>query len=180
MNRMKGGAPLSEREAPEPPLGGFFHLARIGSGAVALTDERGRIRLMHEVRVRIRWRDIDNYGHVNNAVYLNYLEECRDRLVEALFGADEAWDFVLARVAIDYRRPLTQTDEEIGVRCGVAGIGNSSVRTWEQIVLGDGSVAAESESVIVPRDRLTGRSRPLTDRERIVLQSDLDAGRTLP
>ena len=58
---------------------------------------------MHEVTITIRWRDVDNYGHVNNAVYLTYLEECRDRLMESLFGTEEAWDFVLARVAIDYR-----------------------------------------------------------------------------
>ena len=34
----------------------------------------------HEIRIKIRWRDMDAYGHVNNAVYLTYLEECRDRL----------------------------------------------------------------------------------------------------
>ena len=76
---------------------------------------------MHEVTITIRWRDMDNYGHVNNAVYLNYLEECRDRLVESLFGTEEAWDFVLAQVGIDYRNQLTQADGEVRVRCGVAG-----------------------------------------------------------
>ena len=25
---------------------------------------------MHEKRIEVRWRDVDNYGHVNNAVYL--------------------------------------------------------------------------------------------------------------
>src|SRR3982751_3811505 len=33
---------------------------------------------MHEKRIEIRWRDVDAYGHVNNAVYLTYLEEVRD------------------------------------------------------------------------------------------------------
>ena len=89
---------------------------------------------MTEVRIKIRWRDMDNYGHVNNAVYLNYLEECRDRLVEGLFGTGEAWDFVLAHVGIDYRNQLTQADGEITVRCAVAGFGTSSVRTRETIV----------------------------------------------
>jgi len=50
------------------------------------------------VSLRIRWRDIDNYGHVNNAVYLNYLEECRDRLVEDLFGLDSG-----AQIGLEYR-----------------------------------------------------------------------------
>ena len=37
---------------------------------------------MIELPMRIRWRDVDSYGHVNNAVYLTYLEEARDRWVE--------------------------------------------------------------------------------------------------
>ncbi len=130
---------------------------------------------MHEVTVHIRWRDIDNYGHVNNAVYLNYLEECRDRLVDDLFGSDQAWDFVLARVAIDYRRELTQADGELRVRCGVSGYGASSIRTWERIVTSDGTLAAQAESVIVPTDRDGGGSRRLTDAERSRLREDIDA-----
>ena len=130
---------------------------------------------MHEVRLRIRWRDIDNYGHVNNAVYLNYLEECRDRLVEDLFGAGEAWDFVLAHVGIDYRTQLTQADGEVTVRCEVAGYGRSSIRTTERVERSDGSLAAEAEAVIVPRKPDASRSRPLSEAERAVLQAELDA-----
>ena len=94
---------------------------------------------------------MDSYGHVNNAVYLNYLEECRDRLVEDLFGTDEAWDFVLAHVGIDFRNQLTQADGEVIVRCEVAGFGRSSIRTRERIEKTDGTLAAEAEAVIVPR-----------------------------
>ena len=64
--------------------------------------------------IRIRWRDMDAYGHVNNAVYLTYLEECRDRWVRSVLG-DAA--FVIVRIAIDYRRELSLADEEIVVRC---------------------------------------------------------------
>lgn len=132
--------------------------------------------VMHEIKLRIRWRDMDNYGHVNNAVYLNYLEECRDRAIESLFGADGAWDFVLAHVGIDFRSQLTQADGEVRVRCEVVSFGRSSVRTRERIIKGDGTVAAEAEAVIVPR--ASGGepvSRPLTDVERAALQSAIDA-----
>lgn len=133
--------------------------------------------MIHEVRIKIRWRDMDAYGHVNNAVYLNYLEECRDRLVEDLFG-QEAWDFVLVHVGIDYRHQLTQADGEITARCAVASFGTSSVRTTEQIVMADGTVAAESESVIVRRVRDRPQARPLTEGERKTLQAEIDgAGR---
>lgn len=131
---------------------------------------------MTEVRLTIRWRDMDNYGHVNNAVYLNYLEECRDRMVEELFGHSEAWDFVLAHVGIDYRNQLTQADGEIIVRCDVAGFGTSSVRTREVITTREGTVAAEAEAVMVPRAPDAARSRPLTDVERDVLQAAVDEG----
>jgi acyl-CoA thioester hydrolase len=129
---------------------------------------------MHEVRLRIRWRDIDNYGHVNNAVYLNYLEECRDRMVEDLFGPD-SWDFVLAHVGIDFRNELTQADGEVIVRCEVAGFGRSSIRTRERIEKTDGTLAAEAESVIVPRHPDEPTSRALSDEERDVLQRAVDA-----
>jgi acyl-CoA thioester hydrolase len=122
-----------------------------------------------EVRIPIRWRDVDAYGHVNNAVFLNYLEEARDRLVESLFG-DRAWDFVVARVAIDYRSELNQGDAEAVVRCRVTGFGTSSVRTAEQVLAADGRLSAEAESVVVARDPETGHSRPLTEGERATLE----------
>ena len=34
--------------------------------------------MKHEKRIEIRWRDLDALGHVNNAVYATYLEECCD------------------------------------------------------------------------------------------------------
>ncbi|MDH4112067.1 MAG: acyl-CoA thioesterase [Actinomycetota bacterium] len=131
---------------------------------------------MHEERIRIRWRDIDNYGHVNNAVYLNYLEECRDRLIEDLFGEQGAWDFVLVHVGIDFRRQLTQEDGEVVVRCEVVSFGTSSIRTSERIGIADGTVAAEAESVIVPRASDRPVSRPLSDRERTLLEAAVRDG----
>jgi acyl-CoA thioester hydrolase len=128
-----------------------------------------------EVRIPIRWRDVDAYGHVNNAVFLNYLEEARDRLVESLFG-EQSWDFVIARVAIDYRSELNQKDREVVVRCGVTGFGTSSVRIAERVLAADGRLSAESESVVVARDPETGRSRPLTEEEKAILQREIDSG----
>ncbi len=130
--------------------------------------------MTEQIQIPIRWRDMDAYGHVNNAVYLTYLEECRDRLVDRMFGS-EAWDFVLAHVGIDYRSQLTREDASVTVHCAISGFGNSSVRTAERIVKVDGTVAAEAESVIVPRDTTTEGSRPLTARERATLQAALEA-----
>ena len=117
---------------------------------------------MHEERIPIRWRDMDAYGHVNNAVFLTYLEQARDAWVQQLLGqVTNTWDFVLARVGIDYRHQLTQDDGEVIVRCELASLGHSSIRTREEVRKTDGTLAAEAESVIVPRDPEANRSRPL-------------------
>jgi acyl-CoA thioester hydrolase len=132
---------------------------------------------VYEHRERIRWRDVDSYGHVNNAVYLNYLEECRDRWVADVLGAP--FGFVIVRVAIDYRRELSLEDEEIVVTCRGIGIGRSSIRTAERVLLRDGTVAAEAESVVAKHDEHTRSAIPLDDGERAKLEASIaaDAGR---
>ena len=121
---------------------------------------------MHEKRVEIRWADVDAFGHVNNAVYATYLEECRDEwLDEALGHGDAAWDYVIARLAIDFRRELRLEDDVVDVRCRLERLGTSSVTTKEEIFAGD-FVAAECECVLVARDKETGSSRPLSADER--------------
>jgi acyl-CoA thioester hydrolase len=130
---------------------------------------------MHEKRMEIRWRDMDAFGHVNNSVFLTYLEEVRDEWLErALAGAGDVWDFVLARVAIDYHRGLTQADDQIVARCWPVRVGRSSVGTRETLRTLDGTLVAKAESVLVARDRQAGASRQLTEGERAALDRQLD------
>jgi acyl-CoA thioester hydrolase len=125
----------------------------------------------HQKRIEIRWRDVDAYDHVNNAVYATYLEECRDEwLARALGDAGDIWDYVLARVAIDFRRELRLADDAAVVTCRLERIGTSSLTLCEEIKFVDGTLAAESEAVLVARDRSTGRSRPISDAERTAFE----------
>jgi acyl-CoA thioester hydrolase len=126
----------------------------------------------HEKTIEIRWRDLDVYGHVNNAVYLTYLEEGRDEWLGTTLGdAAEIWNWVLARVAVDYRRELSLDDDRIVASCRLDRVGTKSVRTREEIRTSDGVLAAEAEAVIVARDRDSGASRPLTDAERTAFEA---------
>lgn len=130
--------------------------------------------MTHEKQIEIRWRDMDAYLHVNNAVYATYLEECRDEWMErALGSAGDPWDFVLARVAIDFRRELVQADHAVLVRVALERIGGSSITLREEIRKLDGTLSAEAEAVVVARDRESGRSRPLTDGERAAFERAL-------
>ena len=125
---------------------------------------------MHEKRIEIRWRDLDAYNHVNNAVYLTYLEEARDEWLEQALGQDgAAWGYVLARVAIDFRRELRQEHDEVIATCTLARLGTSSVTTREELRLADGELAAEAEAVLVAVDPDSRESRPLSEQERTAL-----------
>ncbi|HET7092199.1 MAG TPA: acyl-CoA thioesterase [Thermomicrobiales bacterium] len=122
--------------------------------------------------IAMRWRDLDAYGHVNNAVYQTYLEEARDAAIkQALRGVTERFEHVLARVAIDFRRELTLADSPLRVECRVVTFGNSSLRTRETILATNGAVAAEAEAVVVAIDRATRRPRSWTEAERSALRA---------
>ena len=130
--------------------------------------------MRYEKHIEIRWSDVDAYEHVNNAVYATYLEEGRDDWVERVLGdAGDTWDFVLARVAIDFRRELRLQDEEVVVSCTLVRIGNSSVTLSEEIRTREGEVSAQAEAVLVARDRELGCSRPLTASEREAFERSL-------
>jgi acyl-CoA thioester hydrolase len=125
---------------------------------------------VYERRIEIRWADLDASRHVNNAVYLTYLEDVRTGWIErALGGSANVWDFVLARIEVDYRRELTLADVAVVASCGLGRLGRSSIRTKERVVTESGELAAEAEAVVVARDPETGASRPLTDPERAAL-----------
>jgi acyl-CoA thioester hydrolase len=126
---------------------------------------------VHEKRIEIRWNDLDVYGHVNNAIYLTYLEEVRDEwLGHSLGDPDEVWNWVLVHVEIDYRRELALSDDLVVATCRLERVGNSSVTTHEEVRTLDGQLSAEAKAVLVARDRESGRSRPLTARERAAFE----------
>jgi acyl-CoA thioester hydrolase len=117
-------------------------------------------------RERVRWRDCDAMGHVNNAVYSTFLEEAR---IEALGGLAE---FILARVEIDFRSEL-HAAEEIEVRTRCSRIGTKSLDLEHEIWAGD-RLGAQAKSVLVGYDYELGASVELSDeiRRRVGLTPD--------
>lgn len=126
-------------------------------------------------RIETRWSDVDSYGHVNNAVYLTYLEEVRDAWLEhTVAKVDDTGDFVVARVAIDFRQELTLGDPAVIAKCWPTRIGSSSITTREEIWSERGNyLAAEVESVLVAHDAVSRMSRPLTPGERAAIEAEI-------
>jgi YbgC/YbaW family acyl-CoA thioester hydrolase len=71
--------------------------------------------MTHVTELKVRTFECDEYGHVNNAVYLNYLEAARIEFLEAAgFSYRDlvasGYSLLVAKVAIEYKRPLLPGD----------------------------------------------------------------------
>ena len=123
-------------------------------------SSRGREQL---TTLTVRSYECDSYGHVNNAVYLNYLELARHELLAAIgmdFAAVRAAGFglVVARIDIRYRRPAVERDSlailsRAGKRLRVGGI-------IAQRILRNDELIAEADVTWVSIDK-RGRAAPL-------------------
>ena len=127
----------------------------------------------HEKRIEIRWRDLDSYGHVNQAVYLTFAEEVLDDWFRAKLGRDSGtiWDYVARRTTIDYRGELRLADRIAVGSAELVQLGTTSVTAKVALSAPDGRVATELELVVVAIDGKGGAPRPLTEHERTALSS---------
>jgi acyl-CoA thioester hydrolase len=127
----------------------------------------------HEKRIDIRWRDLDAYGHVNQAVYLTFAEEVLDDWFRTRLGRDPGtiWDYVARRTTIDYRGELRLEDREAVGSAELVSLGTTSVVAKVKLSAPDGRLATELELVVVAIAGKGGAPRPLADEERAALSS---------
>jgi acyl-CoA thioester hydrolase len=105
----------------------------------------------------VRFRDLDGMGHVNNAVFLTYMESARIAYFQSHgAGKNPQQDLILARVEVDFRSPIELGERvEVGVRPGRLGTKSFEL---EYGVRANGRLAAEARSVLVGYDYLRGES----------------------
>ncbi|MBV7699275.1 thioesterase family protein [Streptomyces sp. TRM70350] len=128
--------------------------------------------MRHIYRCPLRWADMDAYGHVNNVVFLRYLEEAR---VNFLFRPDKNFKqgSVVARHEIDYKRQLVHRHTPVDIELWVTEIRAASF-TLAYEVKDDDQIYVRASTVIVPFDFEAGRPRRLTEGEREFLQEYMD------
>lgn len=117
-----------------------------------------------EHELEVRFRDCDGLGHVNNAVYVTYLEQARFAFWQRLTGIRGIpRSFILARVECDYRLQATAGDRLV-VRLRVTAVGKSSFTLEYEIVNGrTREVVATARTVQVMYDYDARRSMPIPD-----------------
>jgi len=113
----------------------------------------------------VLFRDLDPFGHVNNAVFLTYFEWARTLLWFDLTGKRGARDigFIVARAECDFRRQLDLEPIDICVRVGA--IGNTSFDFVYEIRKNDGREVAATGRVVVVLYDWARQSKSVIDAE---------------
>lgn len=120
--------------------------------------------MTHRSTIRVRFAELDPYGHVNHAVYVTYCEVARVEALEAA-GIDlhqlqrDGWQLVVTEVAARYRRAAVGGDT-LEVTSTIGEIGGASAR-WRQVISRGGEVVVDADIRTALTD-LTGRPRRLT------------------
>jgi acyl-CoA thioester hydrolase len=118
----------------------------------------------------VTFRDLDVFGHVNNAVYLTYIENARIGYMREVLGVESPEDLlvIVAKVNIDFRSRASLGEMlEIGAR--VPRIGTKSFDLDHEVRGPDARLVAVASTTLVTFDYRADTTMPVPDlwRERI-------------
>ena len=120
----------------------------------------------HRTTLQVRFRDIDAFGHVNNAVFFSDIELARIRyLLEVLQPGEpiQRLPLILARVELDFRSPIA-FGEDVIVETRVSEVGRTSFRMEHRMTAGpEGRLVGDVQTVLVTYDYATARPIPVPD-----------------
>ena len=122
---------------------------------------------------KLRYGDTDRQGHVNNAVFMTFLETGR---VEVLHRPnspiyDDNAEFVLVNVNLNLQGEI-RWPGEVQIGTAVSKIGNSSITFYQQVFQNEICVAS-AESVVVQMNTTTRKSQALSETARTSLSAFL-------
>jgi acyl-CoA thioester hydrolase len=116
---------------------------------------------LFELPIAVRPEDIDELGHVNNLVYLRWMQDAAAAHWEAAapqaLRSEVAW--VVVRHEVDFKAPAFEGDRLV-VRTWVGDVNGA---TWERFIeirkVSGERLLARGRSVYAALDRTTGRPR---------------------
>ncbi|MGW1910846.1 acyl-CoA thioesterase [Streptomyces sp. NPDC002076] len=128
--------------------------------------------MRHIYRCPLRWADMDAYGHVNNAIFLRYLEEARIDFL-SLRGKESKQGSVVARHEIDYKRQLVHRPTPVDIELWVTQVRAASFTVTYEVKDAD-VIYVRASTTVVPFDFEAQRPRRITAEEREFLQQYMD------
>ena len=130
--------------------------------------------MSHTTTIKVRGYHCDFYGHVNNARFLELLEEARWSYLEDSLDLSE-WKeknlgIVVAALTINYRRPAP-VDTVLEIRSTVGEMG-AKTGVIHQDVLNQmtGKLVADADVTFAVVDIRTGKAVPLEEEVRAVFE----------
>lgn len=134
--------------------------------------------MIHAFEITIRPYHCDLLGHVNNARYLEFLEEGRWAFWEARGGFEvfdrRAWVFMVVNINISYREAATAR-QVVQVTTALARVGNRSGTLRQEVRLKeDGTLVADADVVFVMVDSATGKALPMAEVAQELLSREVE------
>ncbi|CAO1663666.1 Thioesterase III [Halomonas sp. NYA30] len=130
---------------------------------------------LSRVPLRVRGFHLDGYGHVNNARYLEFMEEGRwdffdqhPAMIKELHQAKRA--FVVVNLNIDYLAAASHGDD-LEIITGIIDVGERSGICHHRIVRKDGSVIAQADLTFVLLDMKANKATPIEGEVRETLRA---------
>ncbi len=129
---------------------------------------------LHKIKIKVRGYHIDMYQHVNNARYLEFLEEARWEYVESVIPLDdlmkEGYGFAVVNININYRNPA-YINQILEISSNMATISRRSATIHQQIFIENSKTKiADADVTFVMIDIKTGKSIPLEGEIRSILE----------
>lgn len=117
--------------------------------------------------ISVSYGDIDAQWHVNNKMFLSYMENARFHYIQEAGLFDDSsfleLPFIVADVHIKYLAPIEYSDKVV-VSMGITRIGHKSLMMEYEIASpDDNTVYATAETVMVTYDYHTKQSVPVND-----------------
>jgi thioesterase-3 len=117
--------------------------------------------------IKVRGFHIDIFSHVNNARYLEFMEEARwvviDKYIDLKRMQAKGIIFVVVNININYRRPASMGDI-LELYLGLTKIGGKRAVFYQEIRLkGTDTVVADAQVTFVFSDKNTGKAVKIDD-----------------
>jgi len=116
----------------------------------------------YTITVEVAFRDLDAMGHVNNAVYLSYLETARIKFLIDLLELHGPGNMplIMAEAHVSYKAPAF-FGERLTIGTGVSRFGVKSFDMLYRITGGDGRVVVLAKTVQIAYDYAAGKTIPV-------------------